>query len=703
MIDSHADSAAATRHADGSWTLANGALALRVEAATGRCALSRPGWEAERAIPFEPFVAVVDGAPIPAEHFVVAEIAAAEGSEWAELRVTLRCQEPQIRAAVTLRLYHEGGPLRWQTSVGAANGAAVELSALRSLRLRLPPDGWRWRTLTGGRRQFFGGGFPPPNFRWRETALGPGAAAQIASGLEGRSSVESLPWFALAAPDGSGCYAGLEWSGHWLATATGDEDGSEITAGMAGVRRRVSGDTTLASAWMFLGAYGGFDGAANAGNRWLQRALCPPVPADFPWVFYNSWDAYHADIDEPLLRREAERAAALGVEVFVIDDGWFRGRQRRERGAGWGDWHADPARFPGGLERFADDIRRLGMRFGIWVEPEQVDRRGALARAHPDWFLTIDGREVRAQSGAEVSAHLCLGNPAVVEWLKQDLARMVRQYGVAWIKWDYNLGYGPGCDAPHHGHQAGDGTYAYVQGLYAVLGYLREQFPDLVLQNCASGGNRIDYGLLRFFHTQWLADSTQRAAVVRSHVAGAGVALPARYLNTAVAPERAMGGVGGRSIGRVSAGPMPTEADFRSRMGGAFGFSAPLVEWDEATLRLARAKVAEYKALRPLLRGDRYLLRPPAPDLAAWDAWQFVDERRERSAILAFNGESPERTAQILPKGLDPDATYAVRSDGVDATRATGRALAAAGLTVLLDAPNESAVIWLERRPASTE
>ena len=162
-------------------------------------------------------------------------------------------------------------------------------------------------------------------------------------------------------------------------------------------------------------------------QRWLLRVICPPTPSDFPWTQYNTWYGLGANFDEALLRRGAEQAAAIGLEVFVIDDGWFRGRRRRERYAGWGDWTADPDRFPAGLEGFSRYIHGLGMRFGLWVEPEQIDRRGPLALEHPEWFVTIDGREVRSRSGEEVSVHICLGHLEVVAWLKQDLARMVRQ------------------------------------------------------------------------------------------------------------------------------------------------------------------------------------------------------------------------------------------------------------------------------------
>jgi alpha-galactosidase len=251
---------------------------------------------------------------------------------------------------------------------------------------------------------------------------------------------------------------------------------------------------------------------------------------------------------------------------------------------------------------------------------------------------------------------------------------------VDWLKWDYNIAYGLGCNDATHGHQDGDGTYAHTQGVYAVKSFLREKFSHLVLEGCASGGHRIDFGILRFVHTYWLSDFTHRAANVRFHLTGAWFALPPRYLNTWVVHEGT------------------TVADFRSRMSGAFGISARLCEWDEGTRERAKRAIAEYKRLRPLVLKRRFLLTPQPRSLHSWTVWQFYDPETDGGALLAFREQSPDERLTVRLKGLNPDARYQLHDADTGETKTlTGIHLLRDGFLLTIPEQGSSTLWWLQR------
>jgi alpha-galactosidase len=402
----------------------------------------------------------------------------------------------------------------------------------------------------------------------------------------------------------------------------------------------------------------------------------PSLPANWPWVQYNHWYAYYGDIDAERLGEEARFAAAAGCEVFVIDDGWFRGRRPESYAAGWGDWVEDRSKFPDGLAAFGASTRALGMKFGLWVEPERADDQGELVRDHPDWLATRQGQPITRRSDAGVEGvHLCLGNPEVQRWMSAELIRVVREYGVDWLKWDYNIGYGLGCDAADHGHQATDGHYAHTLGLYRVLGELRAACPELVIENCASGGHRVDLGTLRHTHANWVSDYTHRAASCRQHVQGAGLFLPVQHLNTWVLNERGL-------------------TEFRSRMGGAFGLSARLGRWSADERRAFGEAVAEYKRLRPYLGGHRFLLTGPLHE--NWEVWQFARRSDDDFVLLAFREAGHVAEVRVQPRAVSPDQPYLVRRSGSEAvSKTSGAELASRGIAIQLPEQRSSEIIWV--------
>ncbi|MHB1293868.1 MAG: alpha-galactosidase [Anaerolineae bacterium] len=596
--------------------------------------------------------------------------------------VTLHSDETGLDATLHLLCQPNASVFSTWWVIDNGSGVPCTIQQLDSLDLQFDHHStplWLY-AMRGGR---FDQNYPPDGFALRRYELGEGfkkaGHVEISCGTEGRSSAQEMPWFALTAGD-EGLFGGLEWSGRWRIVMDVREEAA-LRAGMTEVVHTMAPGERFEGARAFVGSFeGGLDEAGHALHAWALRYLCPPAPEGFPWIQYNQWFAYLHNFTEADMRREAELAARLGCEVFVVDAGWWRGCVGPHFGYGLGDWVEDTTKFPGGFRAFGDYVRSLGMRFGFWVEPERLHLDTAIAKEHPEWLVRVSGEKPHVKRSG--TAQLCFGCPEVQTWVKDWLFRVIDAYQPDWVKWDHNISYGNGCCRPDHGHQEGDGTYAYTQGLYNVLDALRVRYPNMILENCASGGNRIDYGILRRTHTQWLSDYSHRADSVRFHLQGAWYALPTRYLNTWAMTENT------------------TQTEMRSLLGGAWGFSAFLTRWSTDVLATAEQTVEEGKALRRLVLGKRYLLSAGGVfNSGGWDVWQFVDPAQGDAAVLYYRGKSPLPGVIASLKGLDPEVTYTVRETGATEGReVSGRALLEEGLRLTLPAEG-SGIVWVTPKP----
>ena len=565
-------------------------------------------------------------------------------------------------------------------------GQSIALGSLPSLQLLVPRPGARQLTVLAGGR--WDESMPPRGYRVQVFDLATIGNHSFGAAADGRSSGEYIPWFALTGPgiapgtSPGGLLVGLVWSGRWSLDTNRSDTGVAIRLGISDFSHDLApGEHVSLPGMVIAGFVGDLDQGTNAWRDWLATNWMPPTPQNWPWVQYNHWYAYFGDIDEERLYKEATYAADAGCEVFVIDDGWFEGRRPESYIAGWGNWREDRTKFPGGLHAFGDRTRTLGMKFGLWVEPERADPDGELVKSHPGWRAMRDGEPIyrHGPHGTE-GVHLCFGNPEVQQWATEELIRVVRDYGVDWMKWDYNMGYGLGCDDPNHGHQATDGHYAHTLGLYRILEELRAACPDLMIENCASGGHRVDLGMLRQTHTDWISDYTHRAASCRQHVQGAGLFLPLTHLNSWVLDKR-------------------DTYEFRSRMGGAFGVSDFMGKWSPEERASLATAIGEYKRLRPFLTGERYLLTGPWHQ--NWDIWQFVHPASDRTALLAFreSGHIDDVQVRLHPAGIDRGRQYAVQVEGDPGPAVmTGSDLHEKGVRIRLTERKGSALIWITAR-----
>ena len=477
-----------------------------------------------------------------------------------------------------------------------------------------------------------------------------GAGERLSLGAVGRSSEETVPWFAVVG-DSETFYAGLLWSGAWSLTAERGATGLNLTLGLGAM------STTLTSPvdgpHAFFGVTPGTLADASAALRtYALRGLRGGRPFD-ALVTYNPWFAYGVDIDEVSMRREIDGASALGAELFVLDAGWYVGAGRSGAGdftSGLGTWQVDTERFPSGLRALRDYAHGRGMKFGIWVEPERVAQStiGKPGLAQDMWLAKRDGK-----FGSLDAAQICLGGAGARQWLLDRLTGLIDSVQPDYLKWDNN--HWTNCNRSGHNHAANDGNFAHTNGLYEILSTLRARYPDLLIENVSGGGNRLDMGMLRLTDVGWMDDRTTPSVKVRHNIQGLSAAFPPGYLLSF-----AMGQPGD---------PLEGSADLplllRSRMSAILGLcfrTAGLSEEDAASIG---REIATFKSLRSTLRtGAGTLLSPQAAPSngPAWDVFQTSPEGFRPIVIWAVQSDAAVEEVVVRPVGLRPKSLYEVRS-----------------------------------------
>ena len=211
-------------------------------------------------------------------------------------------------------------------------------------------------------------------------------------------------------------------------------------------------------------------------------------------MLLNSWEAAYFDINERKLLRLAKAAKEAGIELFVMDDGWFG--NRNDDKSSLGDWYADEKKLPGGLLEIAQKIKALGLDFGIWVEPEMVSVNSRLYEKHPDWAAAVPGRN---HSEGRNQRILDLANPQVQEFVIEEMSRVFSGADISYVKWDMNRIFSDDYSPYLPPDRQGEAAHRYICGLYHCMDVLTKRFPDILFEGCAAGGNRFDLGILCYF------------------------------------------------------------------------------------------------------------------------------------------------------------------------------------------------------------
>lgn len=537
---------------------------------------------------------------------------------------------------------------------------------------------------------------PVPALRLQSLRLDEGVEKIIRSGA--RASEEAMGWFALVAPGlREGIFGGLKWSGLWQLRARREAGQTTLHAGLDQLHHDLAPGETFQSPRRFLGFFrGGIDDAAFATHTFARGYLLRPLPANFPYTQYNTWFAYYTDFDETRLRREVDTAAMLGLEVFVLDAGWYEGSiPGADFSFGLGTWREHREKFPSGLKAFSDYVHSKGMQFGLWVEPERIETQYiGLGKSVPvEWVSPATNWFGELPEGATRTTQICLGNAAAREWVKNWLARLIRDYHVDWLKWDNNIPLS--CDPPG---TPGYGNYAHVLGLYEVLDYLRAEFPRVIIENCASGGNRMDYALMRRTDIAWLSDETDPSYRVRYHTIGASFPFPPDHLNSFIVESWF------EPMERGAEDPALMRAWLRSRMLGAFGISVNTREWNREFRDNVTLEIQRYKTVRDIIAKGRLYHLLPQSDLSLPmlqppdepDAIEFFDTASQRGFVYLFRGSVPWDKRRVILQGLAPNTQYDVTSaDGAIALRQTGRQLMSTSITLRYPPEHPSIMLFI--------
>lgn len=360
-------------------------------------------------------------------------------------------------------------------------------------------------------------------------------------------------------------------------------------------------------------------------------------------ILVNNWEATYFDFDEDKLKPIVDEAKKLGIEMFVLDDGWFG--HRDDDNSSLGDWQVYERKFPQGLKHFADYVHEQGLKFGLWFEPEMISYDSDLYRQHPDYLMYVPGREPSPSRNQYV---LDLGREEVRENIFKQMAKILDDGSVDYIKWDMNRHLSDIFQSDLPSDQQGEAYHRYVLGLYDLSERLVDRYPDILLEGCSGGGGRFDIGMAYYCPQIWASDNSD--AIAR---------LVIQYGTNLVYPQAMMTSHVSVSPNEQNGRITPFATRRAVAMCGDLGYELDLTKMSEADKEAVKEQVAEYKKIRPLTQyGKFYTLKAPLDSNQA--AWMTVSDDQTEAIVTTVNILSyahPYLTKTKLA-GLDPDKNY---------------------------------------------
>ncbi len=515
----------------------------------------------------------------------------------------------------------------------------VTVERLMSAQLDLDTDGWELALFHGAWAR-----------EMDKHDVSVGTARVVNASVTGTSSNRNNPFVILHRPDAGesagACYGfNLIYSGNHYTSA--QANAYRKTRLLTGINPETfswhlePGQTLEAPEVVTAFSPGGFRGLSRILHHFVREHIVRGVWQHKPRpVLLNSWEAAYFDINETRLLRLARAARDVGVELFVMDDGWFADRSDDSRSLG--DWDANPKKLPGGVAGLAKKVRELGLDFGIWIEPEMVNTDSDLYRAHPEWSMDIPGRPHSEGRNQRV---LDLSNPEVVEHLIRRFTELLSSAEISYVKWDMNRIFSDVYSRYLPPDRQGETAHRYVMGLYRLMGALTERFPEILFEGCASGGNRFDLGILCYCPQIWASDNTD--AVCRVHIQeGYSYGYPMNCVTS-----------------HVSACPnhqtlreTPLMTRFNVAAFGVLGYEMNLADLSRGELDEIRNEIALYKLWREVLQqGDFYRIQH-----GNIHKWICVSKDKRLAVGMMFQQMVWPNTQyeNFRPVGLDENLRY---------------------------------------------
>ncbi len=476
---------------------------------------------------------------------------------------------------------------------------------------------------------------------------------RIAS-TRGASGHEHNPFVALCKPDttefhGTCFGASLVYSGSFAITV--DENAYHSTRLIAGInpdgfRWKLAPDASFQTPeTVLVYTEKGFNGMSQVYHELYRTRLCRGQWRDRRRpVLINNWEATYFNFDHKKIVDIARAGHELGVELFVLDDGWFG--KRDDDNCSLGDWVVNRKKLPDGLGKLSEDIRKTGMMFGIWMEPEMVSPDSDLYRAHPEWCLHVDDR---MRTEARNQLILDMTREDVQDYIIGAVSRVLEETRADYVKWDMNRNYAEAGSACLRDGREEETAHRYILGLYRVMKTVTERFPEVLFESCSGGGGRFDPGILYYMPQTWTSDDTD--AVERLRI---------QYGTSYVYPSSSMGShvsaVPNHQVGRVT----PMRMRCQVAMAGNFGLELDVTKLSEEDREEIRQSIHTLKEIGDVCRKGRFtrLLSPFEGDLTVW---QFVDEDQVAVFFYLDRAKVNDRLMPVRLRDLPDTAVYADR------------------------------------------
>ena len=558
------------------------------------------------------------------------------------LRVHLQDALTGVEVELLYTIFEGYSALARSVRIRNTGSQTVHVLRAMSLCLDLPDSDYEWLQLSGAWAR-------ERHIRTRKLEEG----IQSIGSLRGHSSSQHNPFVVLKRPhadERQGEVLGFSfvYSGNFLMQAEADTHG--VTRMLVGIHPETfdwklePGESFQTPEAVLVYSQNGLNGMSQTFHKLYGRRLARGYWRDRPRpILNNNWEATYFDFTEQRLVEIAKKAKECGVELFVLDDGWFGARTSDH--AGLGDWVANRDRLPNGIEGIAEKIEALGMKFGLWFEPEMVNMDSDLYRAHPDWLLQTPGRK---NSHGRNQYVLDFSRKEVVDFIHESMAKILRNAKVSYIKWDMNRSITECYSAALPADRQGEVFHRYILGVYDLYEHLTTEFPKVLFESCSSGGARFDPGMLYYAPQAWASDDSD--AIERLKIQyGTSLCYPISSIGSHVSV------VPNHQVNRVT--PLHTRANVAYF--GTFGYELDLNKLSEDEIAQVKEQVAFMKEYRWLLQfGTFYRLVSPFEDNRT--VWMVVSEDQKTAIVGWYRvlNRVNDRFERVRLMGLNPDFVY---------------------------------------------
>jgi alpha-galactosidase len=532
---------------------------------------------------------------------------------------------------------------KWAVIKNTGKKGSIKVENLQSGNIVLPADEYVLTHLSG--RELH-------EFQLQEGLLTPGLKIVQSKAIKSNANP---PWFMVRPKNadkqtGPAWFGSLHYSGNWQLAFDKSFDGPvQILGGINfwDTAWDLKPGTTLESPKFTVGFTNeGAEGVSQSLAAYVRNDILPVAHRnDLRPILYNSWEATYYNVNESQQLELAKSAKELGVELFVVDDGWFKGRTDGRSQSGLGNWDVDKVKFPNGLTPVIKEVHDLGMKFGLWVEPENVNPNSDVYLKHPDWVFQFPNRK-----GNEFRKVLNIANEEVYEHLLQTFTKLLKEHDIDFIKWDQNnyLTEPGWTNAPVEIQR--EVRIRHIANLYRLVTELRKRFPKVLFESCSSGGGRVDLGMLSRMDQTWVSDNTDPLDRLQIQY-GFLSALPA---NTMV------------SWVTSASRHQPTSLDFKFdvSMSGVLGVGANITKWNEAEKTIAKKKIAEYKVIRPIVQ-QGILYRLVSPFEGNRCALQYNTTDNKATVVFCYNMAEYLQGSQFSLRGSNTLKLKGLKSDQI--------------------------------------